>query len=109
MRPGSLKCRKDSNRTTTSMESPKFVKLKPTLYKLRQYPPAFWLYLTKTLESCGLKQSKLDHPCLFIGERVTCIIYVDDLLFWSPKEEYIYDLGEQLRAGEVELKLKEEY
>ena len=54
------------------------------------------------LERCGLKQFKLD-PCLFIGIPVICIVYVDDLLFWSPKEEYIYEFGECLRAKEEQL------
>ena len=81
---------------------PKVLKLNRTLYGLRQSPRAFWLYLTEKLERCGLKQSQLD-PCLFIGSRVICIVYVDDLLFWSPKEEYIYEFGERLRAEEVEL------
>ncbi len=54
------------------------------------------------VEQCGLKQSQLD-PCLSISSRVICIVYVDDLLFWSPKEEYIYGFGECLRAKEVEL------
>ena len=71
---------------------PKVLKLNRTLYGLRQSPCTFWLYLTEKLERCGLKQSQLD-PCLFIGSRVICIVYVDDLLFWSPKEEYIYELG----------------
>ncbi len=78
------------------------MKLKQTLYGLRQSPHIFWLYLTEKLERCGLKQTQLD-PCLFIGKRVICIEYVDDLLFWALKEEYIYDFGEQLRAEEVEL------
>ncbi len=29
-----------------------------------------------------LKQSKFD-PCLFIGPDVMCIVFVDDLIFWS--------------------------
>ncbi len=60
------------------------------------------MYLTKKLQRCGLKQSQLD-TCLFIGSRIICIVYIDDLLFWSPKEEYIYEFGERLRAEEVEL------
>jgi hypothetical protein len=60
------------------------------------------LYLTEKQECCGLKQSQLD-PCLFIGSRVICIVYVDDLLFWNSKEEYIYKFGERLRSKEVEL------
>ncbi len=81
---------------------PKVLKLNQTLYGLRQSPRAFWLYLTEKLERCSLKHSKLD-PCLFISSRVICIVYVDDLLFWSPKEEYIYEFGECLCAEEVEL------
>jgi hypothetical protein len=81
---------------------PNVLKLNRTLYGLRQSPRAFWLYLTEKLERCGLKQSQLD-PCLFIGSCVICIVCVDDLLFWSPKEEYIYEFGERLRAEEVEL------
>jgi hypothetical protein len=84
---------------------PKVLKLNQTLYGLRQSPRAFWLYLTEKLERCGLKQSQLD-PCLFIGSRVICIVYVDDLLFWSPKEEYIYEFGECLRAKEVRMKME---
>ncbi len=49
-----------------------------------------------------MKQSKLD-PCLFISTWVICIVYVNDLIFWSPKEEYIYKLREHLCTEEDEL------
>ena len=39
-------------------------------------------YITKKLESCGLKQSNFD-PCLFIGPIVMCIVYVGNLIFWN--------------------------
>ena len=29
-----------------------------------------------------MQQSKFD-PCLFVGPNVMCIVYVDDLIFWS--------------------------
>jgi hypothetical protein len=58
------------------------LKLNKTLYGLRQSPRAFWKYITVKLETCGLKQSKFD-PCLFVGPDVMCIVYVDDLIFWS--------------------------
>ena len=38
--------------------------------------------MTEKLEMVGLKQSKFD-PCLFIGTNVMCVVYVDDLIFWS--------------------------
>jgi hypothetical protein len=58
------------------------LKLNKTLYRLCQSPRAFWKYITKKLEKCGLKQSKFN-PCLFVGPNVMCIVYVDDLIFWS--------------------------
>ena len=45
------------------------LKLNKTLYGFCQSPRAFWMYITKKLESCGLKQSKFD-PCLFMGPDV---------------------------------------
>ncbi len=32
--------------------------------------------------ACGLEQSKFD-PCLFIGTKVICVVYVNDIIFWS--------------------------
>ena len=57
------------------------LKLNKTLYGLCQSPRAFWKYITKYLENCGLKQSKFD-PCLFIGPDLMCIVHVDNLIFW---------------------------
>ena len=58
------------------------LKLNKTLYGLRQCPRAFWKYITKKLEKCGLQQSKFN-SCLFVGPNVMCIVYVNDLIFWS--------------------------
>ncbi len=58
------------------------LKLNKTLYGLCQSPRAFLKYITKKLESCRLKQSMFD-PCLFIRPDVMCVVYVDDLIFWS--------------------------
>jgi hypothetical protein len=38
----------------------KCLKLKKTLYGLRQSPLVFWKYITKKLKTCGLEQSKCD-------------------------------------------------
>jgi hypothetical protein len=35
-----------------------------------------------------LKQSKFD-PCLFIGLDVICVVYVDNLIFWSREIPWI--------------------
>jgi len=74
----------------------KVLKLKKTLYGLRQSPRAFWKYLTNAMEAVGMKVSKLD-PCLFVGDRVPAVAFVDDILFWSTDEAYINELGNKLR------------
>ena len=81
----------------------KCLRLRRTLYGLRQSPRAFWKYLVEKMESCGMKQSSLD-PCLFVGDRVTAVAWVDDLLFWSKDEKYIHELAIKLRAAGVDLK-----
>eukprot|EP00984_Skeletonema_dohrnii_P014730 scaffold6241_cov78-Skeletonema_dohrnii-CCMP3373.AAC.4 len=64
----------------------KCFRLKRSLYGLRQAPRAFHTYLVKAFEKQGLKQSTLD-PCLFIGEKVTAVTFVDDCLFWAKDEK----------------------
>jgi hypothetical protein len=80
----------------------KVLKLKKTLYGLRQSPRAFWKYLVERMEMCGLKQSSLD-PCLFVGSKVIAISYVDDLIFWSRDEKDIHDVAMKLREVGVDL------
>ena len=47
-------------------------------------------------------QSNID-PCLFIGVKVICIIYVDDLIFWAKDESDIHDLAMNIRDLGVDL------
>ena len=63
----------------------KLLKSRNTLYVLRQNSRPFWKYLTENLETCKLKQSESDQ-CLFMGYKVVCIFYFDDLLFWAKDE-----------------------
>ena len=83
------------------------LKLKKTLYGLRQSPRAFWKYMTEKLEKVGLKQSKFD-PCLFIGTDVICVVYVDDLIFWSRDEAKIDKVGLELCKLGVALEQEED-
>lgn len=78
------------------------LKLKRCLYGLKQSPRSFWKYMTEKLIESGLNQSELD-PCLFIGEKVIAVLYVDDILMWSTDAKHIYDLGDLLRSKGVEL------
>ena len=74
----------------------KCLKLKKTLYGLRQSPRMFWKYLTAAMVACHMVPSKLD-PCLFVGTQVLCICYVDDILFWSKDIKHINALAVMLR------------
>jgi hypothetical protein len=51
---------------------------------------------------CGMVQSKLD-PCLFVGEKVICISYVDDLIFWACDKRDIHHIAMKLREVGVDL------
>jgi hypothetical protein len=85
----------------------KVLKLKKTLYGLRQSPRAFWKYMVEKMEICNMPQSKFD-PCLFVGEKVIAICYVDDLLFWARNEDDIHDLAMRLREVGVDLEQEDD-
>ena len=63
-------------------------KLKKSLYELRQSPLNFFTHLKYELEARDWIPSQND-PCLFYKGSVTCLVYVDDCLFFSNKIEEI--------------------
>ena len=69
----------------------KCLKLKKTLYGLRQSPRMFWKYLTKAMNDVGMVTSQFD-PCMFIGDRVIVVAFVDDILFWSMDGKFSWHL-----------------
>jgi len=86
----------------------KCFRLRRSLYGLRQAPKAFHTYLVKALEQQGLMQSTLD-PCLFVGEKVVAITFVDDTLFWAKDEKDLTSVMVALRnAKEYGLLLENE-
>jgi hypothetical protein len=74
----------------------KVLKLKKTLCGLCQSPRAFWKYLVEKMAIRRMVQSKLN-PCLFVGKKVICISYVDDLIFWARNEKGIHHIAMKLR------------
>ena len=83
------------------------LKLKKSLCGLQQSPRKFFQHISAKLESIRLKaQTKVD-PCLFISDKVICVLCVDDTLFWSPKAECIDEVIERLR-NEEKVELEEE-
>jgi len=75
-------------------------------YGLWQSLRTFWKYITEKLETCGLEQSKFD-PCFFVGTKVICVVYVDDLIFWCKDTLAINDSAMQLRDLGVDLEQEE--
>jgi len=84
----------------------KVLKLRKSLYGLKQAPRNFFQHLKKQLESIGFKSNPDIDPCLFVTDKVICIVYVDDTLFFSPKEEYIEEVITGLKSCELELEVE---
>ena len=64
------------------------LKLKKSLYGLKQSPRNFFLHLKEKLEECGFEQSMADQ-CLFISGTAVCLVYVDDTLLYADSMEEI--------------------
>ena len=89
-------------------EEGKVLKLKRSLYGLRQSPRNFFNHLHSKLEGIGFKAMTDVDPCLFISDKCICLVYVDDTLFFSPKSEYIDEAITAMReSGGIELEREE--
>ena len=60
------------------------LRLKQTLYGLKQSPRYFFEYLSERLIKLGLSPSK-NNPCLFMNDKLIVIIYVDNILIYGCK------------------------
>ena len=78
------------------------LKLKRTLYGLKQSPRYFFEYFTERLLRQGLTASKFD-PCLFMSRTLIVIIYVDDILIYGKTDEEINDFIERMKKEDVAL------
>ena len=47
-------------------------------------------------------------PCLFIGDKFICIVYVEDLMFWGNYESDMHDLEMKLWDLWVDLEQEED-
>jgi Reverse transcriptase (RNA-dependent DNA polymerase) len=75
---------------------------------LKQAPRNFFLHLKSKLEAVGFRlQEDLD-ACLFISDKVICLVYVDDTLFYAPKVEYIDEVIELLKKEGMDLEVEGE-
>jgi hypothetical protein len=78
------------------------LRLKCTLYGLKQSSRYFFQYLTERLVKQGLTASNLD-PCLFISKRLIVVIYVDDILIYGISVKEIDELIENLKKDDISL------
>jgi hypothetical protein len=79
------------------------LKLKKALYELHQSPRNVFLFLKGNLEAVGLTQSEAD-PCMSVNHKVTCLVYVDDTLFFAKEMSDIDDLlGELQKTMDIEV------
>lgn len=85
----------------------KCLRLKRYLYGLNDSPREFFKYVVKRMKNCGMEQSALD-PCLFTSDKVVCIVYVDDFLFWAKDEKDISELALKLREEEMDLEQEDD-
>jgi hypothetical protein len=84
-------------------EPGKVLKLKRSLYGLRQSPRNFFQHLKSKLEETGFTAMTNVDLCLFVSDKVICLSYVDDTLWFSPRQEYIDEALDRLRAVGMDL------
>ena len=64
------------------------LKLQRSLYGLRQSLHNYFKYTAEKFASVGLKQSHVNE-CLFISRRAIVLIWVNNVLIYSPRREWI--------------------
>jgi hypothetical protein len=85
----------------------KVLRLKKSIYGLRQSPRNWFLHLKEKFAKVGFKQSEYD-ACLFVSDRVICSVYVDDTLFFSPRQEYTDEMIVKLEASGLSLEAEDD-
>ena len=80
------------------------LKLKKSLYGLRQAPLKWFEKLRGSLLERGFKQSAQD-PCLFLSDKVVAVVWVDDVLWFARDEADIDKVIDSLKA-DFELKVE---
>lgn len=89
-------------------ETGKVLKLKKSLYGLKQSPRNFFLHLKENLEACNFHNPSPDtDPCLFVSSKVICVVYVDDTLLWSTRSEWIDEAIQQLQGRGMVLEIED--
>ena len=77
-------------------EPGKVLKLKKSLYGLKQSPRNFFNFLKSNLEKIGFEQVTEIDPCLFVSDKVICLTYVDDTLLYARDMKDIDEVLDKL-------------
>ena len=85
----------------------KVLRLRKSLYGLKQAANTWFDHLTKGLDKRGYIQSTTD-PCLWFNEDTIILIYVDDVIIFSKSEKSIDVLVQSLQEGEEKYVLTDE-
>lgn len=75
----------------------KVLRLNKALYGLSEAPVSFFRYLKGNLEAIGFQQAIDVDPCLFISDKVICLVYVDDTLLYAKNDADIDEVVRQLQ------------
>jgi Reverse transcriptase (RNA-dependent DNA polymerase) len=86
----------------------KVLRLKKSLYSLKQAPCNFFQHLKSKLESIGFQASTDIDSCLFISDKVICLCYVDDTLLFAREQESIDEVIEQLRQTDLTIEIEDD-
>jgi hypothetical protein len=95
--------------TTVYVEMPrgfaqqgKVLKLKKSLYGLKQSPRNHFNNLSAKLKALGFQSCDAD-PCLFVSDRCICLVYVDDTLLFARSQANIADVVNGLKTLGMDL------
>ena len=86
----------------------KVLRLNKSLYGMRESPRNFYRFLRGNLEKVGFTCMEDIDPCLFVSDKVVCITYVDDNLYWSRKRSDIDEVLEKLRNLDMTLEIEDD-
>jgi len=82
-------------------------KLNKALYGLAVSGKTFFLHLKENLEKVGFVQSDAD-ACLFVSEKVICLVYVDDTLFFARDQKDIDKVAEALKKLKMDFTIEDD-
>ena len=85
----------------------KVLKLKQSLYGLKQSPKNFFHHLRDNLIACGFVQSQYD-ACLFTSDDVIILVYVDDCLLYAPNADSIDKAIEKIRSKGMDVHFEDD-